>query len=144
MLFVVGHGLNSMYQRTRTLYFGRSAHRALQTLCRSRAGIDEISVVASRPEVRHSLITPQLIATSGISCRITCIVVPYQHQSQSQCLRHEKRGFGLILIKGDQGIEHFQIKGAAYQNMQVRHITVMSPTRHHAVARIGRIEMPAC
>ena len=82
-------------------------------------------------------------ATSGISGRITCIVVlaGVDHDRSAAGMKNR---VGLILVAGDRGVEHFEIEGAACRNVQVRHVAGVSRTRHHAVARIGRIEMPAC
>ena len=72
------------------------------------------------------------------------VLKPVIVRYQGKVLRIYFRADAAFAMQGDRGVEHFQIEGPTYRNVQVRHIAGVSRARHHPVVGVGRIEMTAC
>jgi hypothetical protein len=85
---------------------------------------------------------PARDAPAGIPRRVARVIILAGVDHDRSAARMKNR-VGLVFVECDGSIEDLDVKTAVRWNVQVRHITGVPGTRHHAVMRAGWIEVPA-
>jgi len=85
---------------------------------------------------------PAREAPAGVPRRVARVIILAGVDHDRSAARMKNR-VGLVFVECDGSIEDLDVKTAIRWDVQVRHIAGVPGTRHHAVMRVGWIEVPA-